>query len=60
MPVEIKEMMIRATINNCPNQSQQENNRNTSGSDRQNRQTSAIVEQCLEQVMESIRRDQDR
>jgi hypothetical protein len=60
MPVEIKEMVIRANITNCNNNN---NNRPDSRSGQTNnvsQQSPLIVEQCVEQVLDIIRRERER
>ena len=58
MPIEIKEMVIRATImdSNCCGQSEQPES--ASGSTQINKQQ--IVEECVEQVLSVLERMKDR
>jgi len=59
MPVEIKEMIIRANIRDPEEERLNGRALPTEEQDGEDR-TVVIVEQCVEQVMEILRREQER
>ena len=59
MPVEIKEMVIRANIRH-PEEPEVNGRAVPSMEQTEADRTAAIVEQCVEQVMEILRKDNER
>ena len=59
MPVEIKEMIIRAHITD-PKQNQEGTTTANETNNGSTTQMSVIVEQCVEQVMDILKREKER
>lgn len=53
MPIEVKELIIRATVEDKPAKGERQ-------SKPKPQDTSALVEECVEQVLEILRKERER
>lgn len=61
MPIEIRQLIIRATVTDeAGNQSKPATGAESSGGSRKRPDSQALVAECVEQVMEILREQQER